>query len=186
MTSPPSRDVPTIDMSHLPAGIDAPTLGRLASMVFHAMHNAVMITDTGNRIVMVNRSFEQVTGYAAAEVQGQNPRILPSGRHPPKFYAELWRSLNETGKWSGDMPDRHKDGPVSEKEVHITVVRDAAGRPADHIAIFHDITKRKSFENSLREREQLLRTLIASTPDFVLIKDAAGRWLIANQAARKL
>ncbi len=186
MTGKNFHEIPMIGAHPASNGVVSPPLAELSAMVFHATHNAVMITDAGNRIVVVNRSFEQVTGYAAAEVQGKNPRMLSSGQHTQEFYAELWRSLNETGTWSGDMQDRHKDGHVYEKEVHITLLRDAAGQPAYHIAIFHDITQRKRFENSLREREQLLRTLIDSTPDFVLVKDAASRWLIANQAARQL
>lgn len=168
------------------ATADAPESIDLRAATFNTTHNAVMITDVRNRILLVNPSFEKLTGYTLAEVKGKDPSVLSSGRHPTSFYAELWHSLNTTGRWSGDMLDRRKDGHVYEKELHISLVRDATGQTAYHIGIFHDITKRKRFEQSLREREELLRTLIDSTPDIVQVKDGDGRWLIANKAALEL
>ncbi|MEJ2748049.1 MAG: PAS domain S-box protein [Anaerolineae bacterium] len=49
----------------------------------------------------------------------------------------------------------------------------------------HLIT-RKWAEEALRENEQLLRTLINSTPDFICFKDGKGRWLEANESGLEL
>ncbi|MEZ7891449.1 MAG: PAS domain S-box protein [Candidatus Wallbacteria bacterium] len=54
------------------------------------------------------------------------------------------------------------------------------------VTIITDITERKKTEASLRENEKLLRTLINSMPDIVCFKDAAGRWLEANEFTLKL
>ena len=54
---------------------------------------AIMITDADARIVCVNRAFEQITGYASAEVIGRNPRLLASGNTPQETYATMWRIL---------------------------------------------------------------------------------------------
>ncbi|MBW4574424.1 MAG: PAS domain S-box protein [Aphanothece sp. CMT-3BRIN-NPC111] len=45
-----------------------------------------------------------------------------------------------------------------------------------------DILERQRTEVSLREREELLRTLIDATPDVISFKDGGGRWLESNQA----
>ncbi|MBI1941000.1 MAG: PAS domain S-box protein, partial [Acidobacteria bacterium] len=62
---------------------------RLSSAVEQTAES-VMITDLAGRIVYVNPAFERVTGYRRAEVMGNNPRILKSGRHDSAFYHGLW------------------------------------------------------------------------------------------------
>src|SRR5690349_7896347 len=58
---------------------------RLVGRALDQAVEAVVITDRSGRIVEVNDSFERVTGYTQAEVLGQNPRLLKSGKQPPEF-----------------------------------------------------------------------------------------------------
>lgn len=50
----------------------------------------------------------------------------------------------------------------------------------------HEITAMKALEHALSDNERLMRTLIDATPDFIVIKDADGRWLLANESALDL
>jgi len=56
----------------------------------------------------------------------------------------------------------------------------------ENLWIYQDITLRKKDEESLRESEQRLRTLINATPDIICFKDGNGRWLIANDSDLEL
>lgn len=47
----------------------------------------------------------------------------------------------------------------------------------------HEVTIMKALEHALSDNERLMRTLIDATPDFIVIKDPQGRWLLANEAA---
>jgi PAS domain S-box-containing protein len=47
-------------------------------------------------------------------------------------------------------------------------------------------TERKPAEESLRESEERLRSLIDATPDIVCFKDGEGRWLEANKATLEI
>ncbi|MDA3878305.1 MAG: PAS domain-containing protein, partial [Halothiobacillus sp.] len=47
----------------------------------------------------------------------------------------------------------------------------------------HEITAIKALEHALSDNERLMRTLIDATPDFIVIKDAQGHWLLANESA---
>ncbi|MGE5630830.1 MAG: PAS domain S-box protein [Caulobacteraceae bacterium] len=49
--------------------------------------------------------------------------------------------------------------------------------------MFKNIRKRKSVEESLLEREELLRTLINGTPDLIFFKDNDGKYIEFNDAA---
>ena len=77
---------------------------RVAAATFETQE-AILITDANSRIVQVNRAFTEITGYAAAEVIGQNPRILSAGRHDKAFYDEMWGQILENGSWTGEVWD---------------------------------------------------------------------------------
>ena len=84
-------------------------LARLATAVDQAAE-AVVLTDLEGAILYVNPAFERITGYAAAEAMGQNPRLLKSGLHDPAFYAELWSVVRSGKTWEGRFTNRRKDG----------------------------------------------------------------------------
>jgi PAS domain S-box-containing protein len=50
----------------------------------------LIITDLTGAIEYVNPAFIKVTGHAATEVMGKNPRLLKSGELPSAAYQELW------------------------------------------------------------------------------------------------
>jgi diguanylate cyclase (GGDEF)-like protein/PAS domain S-box-containing protein len=122
---------------------------RLWAMVHAASNEAIVITDAENRILTVNRAFTRLTGYAADEVIGQNPRMLSSGRETREFYAAMWQELKQRDCWSGEVEDRRKDGSLYPKWLSISVVRGADGRPVNYIGLFADITERKQNEERL-------------------------------------
>lgn len=119
---------------------------RLSSIVFDHAGEAIMVTDGSNRILHVNRAFERMTGYSGAEVLGQSPKILASGRHGPEFYQELWHSVSTTGSWSGEIWNRRRNGDIYPEWLRITAVRDGDGPPDHYIAMFSDISDRKALE----------------------------------------
>ena len=47
-------------------------------------------------------------------------------------------------------------------------------------AFVHDITARKRAEKALADERNLLRSLIDNMPDYVYVKDAAGRYVLGN------
>src|SRR3546814_3346745 len=49
---------------------------RLAKVVFEQTVEAIVVSDQRDRIVMVNPAFESLTGYAAVEVIGKNPKQI--------------------------------------------------------------------------------------------------------------
>ena len=110
---------------------------------------AIIITDAGARIVYVNHSFTKVTGYTLKDVAGKTPRMLHSGRQAAGFYARMWRDLDASGKWQGEIWNRRKNGEIYPEWLSITAVRNGAGKVENYLAIFSDITLRKREEQEL-------------------------------------
>ena len=119
---------------------------RLASVVFEQSVEAVIILDTEERIVSVNRSFTEVTGYSYEEVINQTPRILKSGRQDKAFYRAMWQQIKDYGHWQGEIWNRRKSGEIYPEWLSVSTVRDENGNVINYVGIFSDITERKQQE----------------------------------------
>lgn len=122
---------------------------RFTQRVFESTDQAMVITDAAADIIAVNQAFTRLTGYAADEVIGRNPRLLQSGRHGREFYQHMWDSLLSTGRWHGDIWDRCKDGSCYPKFLSISAIRDEQGATTHYCGFFYDISERKTIEEKL-------------------------------------
>ncbi len=118
----------------------------LASMVYENSSESMMVTDADGDIITINPAFTKTTGYALAEVQGKNSRILNSGRHEPAFFQELWTAINTSGTWQGEVWDKRKNGEIYPKWLTINTTFNADGTPHRRVALFSDITEKKKSE----------------------------------------
>ncbi|MBL8487028.1 MAG: EAL domain-containing protein [Rhodocyclaceae bacterium] len=128
----------------------ADTQLRLFANVFAHSGEAILVTDSANRIIAVNESFTRLTGYGPEEAIGEDPRILAAGRLSEDAYRTMWRAIQSEGYWAGEIWDRRKDGSCYPKWLTITVLKDAEGRITHHIGIFTDISERKATEERIR------------------------------------
>jgi PAS domain S-box-containing protein len=109
----------------------------------------VVITDPKARILAVNRAYSDITGYDEAEILGQNPRILQSGRHDRAFYQTLWTSVRNAGYWQGELWNRRKNGEIYPQWLTISVVHDGRGEATHYVGVLTDISQIKSAEERL-------------------------------------
>ncbi len=119
---------------------------RQLSLVVENNTEGMMVTDMDGKILAVNRAFTQISGYTEAEVLGENPRILQSGLHKPKFYRDLWAQLLETGLWQGEIWNRNKNGKVYPEWLTIRRLEDDQGKFKSYVAIFSDLSTQKAQE----------------------------------------
>ncbi len=115
----------------------------LAAKVFEQSGEGILITDARRTIIMVNRAFTAITGYDEADVLGQSPRMLASGRHDAAFYRAMWETLAAEGRWQGEVWNRRKDGSLYPEELTVIRVLDAKGEVTHYIGSFSDITRHK-------------------------------------------
>lgn len=116
---------------------------------------SVVITNTEGCIEYVNPKFCEVTGYAHAELLGQNPRVLKSGETDAACYAEMWRAISEGGEWHGEFHNQRKDGTLFWEAATISGIRDAHGRVSHYLGVKEDITEKKELEGQLLQAQKL-------------------------------
>jgi PAS domain S-box-containing protein len=118
----------------------------------------VMVTDANNRILRVNRSFEEITGYTNEDAIGKTPGMLHSGRHDKEFYRTMWQVLQRDRFWSGEVWNRNKSGTIYPEWLTITAVLGAEGQVTNYVGIFSDISERKAGEEQLRKLTAHIQT----------------------------
>ena len=145
---------------------------RLAGAVFDSSREAIIVCDMENRIIAVNPAFSLITGYTEAEVLGQNPRLLQSGRTSMTDYAAMWRSLGQHGYWQGEFHNRRKDGTDYFVLVAISAVRDDQGRTTHYVGIESDISAMKAAED--RIEHLAYHDALTSLPNRLLLQERAN------------
>lgn len=123
-------------------------LNLLTSALEHA-HDGIIITDVNEKIVEINPSFTEITGYSPEDILGQTPRILKSGYQDSSYYAAMWKTLHDKGYWRGEVWNRKKTGEVYPEILTISAVYGAQNEITHYIGIFTDITILKEHQRYL-------------------------------------
>ena len=124
---------------------------RQAAVVYENITEGIVVTDAQGTIQSVNPAFTRITLYAREEVIGSNPRILHSNRHDREFYAAMWGSLLESGRWQGEIWNRRKNGEIYPQWLNISAIHDERGRTTNYIGVTWDITELKAAERKKEE-----------------------------------
>ena len=82
----------------------------LIAQVFESSHEAIVIADAEGRILRVNRSFVEISGYQSEQVMG---RSLLFNRAPLRDATDpddIWQTLAQSGHWQGEIWRRGRNG----------------------------------------------------------------------------
>ena len=148
-----------VDVNNADIGEMAQNFNRLVDKLEHANERlqlfvkmfdnsgeAIIITDAHRKIIAVNPAFFNITEYTEEDVIGNDPGMLSSGRQDAKFYQAMWKSIDETGLWQGEIWNRRKGGEIYPEWLSVGTVKNPQGEVINYVALFSDITKRKEAE----------------------------------------
>lgn len=121
----------------------------IAAVTFESQEG-VIVTDTNNNILKVNRSFTEITGYTTEDAVGNTPAMLHSGRQGKDFYRNMWQILERDRFWSGEIWNRRKNGEIYPEWLAITAVVGVEGKVTNYVGIFSDITERKAMDAEIQ------------------------------------
>jgi diguanylate cyclase (GGDEF)-like protein/PAS domain S-box-containing protein len=121
----------------------------LLELLFNRVHEGIIITDAENVIVDVNDTLCEITGYSRAELIGNRPNILSSGKQSKAFYSEMWQSLSQNSFWRGEVWNRKKDGSFYAEVLTIHRTTDPQSGELFHLGLVSDITMLKQHQAEL-------------------------------------
>ncbi|MGQ3032213.1 MAG: PAS domain-containing protein, partial [Ferrovibrionaceae bacterium] len=160
---------------------------QLRTVIDTAVDGMVIIDATG-RIELFNPACERLFGYGAAEVIGQNVRILmPEPYHGEHDgYLANYRRTGEA-KIIGigrEVVGRRKDGSTFPMDLSVGETREGAN--SLFIGIIRDISRRKADEAALQESAAMLRAVVDTAVDGVIVIDETGLIELFNPACEQL
>ena len=140
----------------------------------NAIADRVAITDLQGKILDVNQAMLDFHGRRRQELVGRNflDLVAPGDRE------RIWKCFSDTLERGFSSAFEFKSLSPSGKEyfseVNALVIRDAAGRPLEAVAVIRDISHRKEVERKLAESEEMYRNLIDNIQEAVFMIDQDG------------
>ena len=125
---------------------------------------AMLITDAkqpDNPLLYVNKAFESLTGYTAAEVLGRNCRFMQGEATEPADVDKIRQAVAEQRDVSVDILNYRKDGSAFWNALYISPVRNTAGEVVYFFGSQLDASDKKSAELDLRQAKLGLETAVA-------------------------
>ena len=156
--------------------------GRLL-ITLRSIGDAVVSTDTGGRVLMLNRVAEELTGYTQAEAAGRPLRevfniINESSGEPAE---DPVRKVIETGMIVGLANHTalvRRDGTRLSIADSAAPVRSEAGELLGVVLVFRDVTEERRAETALARSEEKYRNLFMNMTEEVhfwrLVRDQHG------------
>lgn len=123
---------------------------RLLSTIADSEGNIVIITDAERRTEWVNQGCINLTGYTQEELLGKNPGEVLQGTNPDQeLKRQITDALNKGESYEGEILSYCKDGTPYWIQMHIHPVHNGQGRLTHFVAIEHNVTERRLFEERL-------------------------------------
>lgn len=116
----------------------------LLAAVARRTGNAVIVTDSQQRIEWVNDGFVRLTGYSSEDVVGRVPRdVLQGPDSDPVARAHMAAAIRAEQPFDAEILNYGKDGHQYWVRIEAEPTRDASGSVTGYIAVETDITERR-------------------------------------------
>jgi diguanylate cyclase (GGDEF)-like protein/PAS domain S-box-containing protein len=127
----------------------------LTQSVFQHLHEGLLITDPEHRVLEVNPTYSQITGYPRDELVGAVPpllRMIEADTERNAQLAKMSAALGVDGSWRGELRHVQRSGEPGLLQLAISVVRNADGSVRNHVLAITDITHtREQWEQLQRQ-----------------------------------
>lgn len=159
---------------------------RFLATLIERMQEAVITVDIDLRIRTWSAGAELVYGWKAAEVIGTPVRSLLQPDLPEAEARAFATRLAVAGKDRVVVRQRRKDGTHIIVDSNVAALRDAAGHATGFLGVCRDVTAQKATERALRENEERYRSVIATSGEGIVLRQADGVISAYNRAAERI
>jgi PAS domain S-box-containing protein len=151
--------------------------------IFEEAIVGIFQTTPEDRFLSVNPAMARMLGYDSPEEMLTSLHDVVSNLYvDPARREEFKLLMNELGVVERfEFRVHGREGREFWISENARAICDTAGTVLYYVGSMEDITERKRAEEALLAERQLLRTLIDNMPDYIYVKDAASRFLVANR-----
>ncbi|HBY98860.1 MAG TPA: hypothetical protein DEP84_33760 [Chloroflexi bacterium] len=120
--------------------------------VIEQMREGMLVLDTRQRIVDLNRAAEKILGLPVARVKGCHAvQVLPAYRDLSARLADPLAAQFEISIGTGHTAQYYA--------LHLSPLKDQRGFPLGHLILFHDVTEQQRAQAQLLEQQRVVATL---------------------------
>ncbi|MEW5755323.1 MAG: EAL domain-containing protein [Pseudomonadota bacterium] len=141
---------------------------QIAATAFES-NEGLFISDQEGRILRINKSFSDLTGYLPDEVKHQTPEMLMLASGDKSHFKRIWIAVQEVGHWKGEEIFIRRDGEHINVALSISAVRDKEGAIINYVFHFQDISARKEAES--RIKHMVYHDALTNLPNRLLVMD---------------
>ena len=149
-------------------------------------HAIVSITDEYGTLIYANEKFCEISKYQAAELIGQNHRIVNSRHHSKEFFKNLWHTIQSGSVWHGEICNVDKEGGYYWTNATIVPFLNQDNKPYQYISIRTDVTEQLQLREKIEASQALLQNIMNTLGEGVFTLDAGGLCTFMNPEAEKI
>jgi PAS domain S-box-containing protein len=139
-------------------------------------------TTPDGRVLMANPALIYMLGFETFEELARR-NLAEEGFEPEYPRRGFQQQIEHDGEIRGlESAWKRKDGSKVFLRESARLVRDESGKPIYYEGAVEDVTERRRAEEAQRRSEQLLRTVIDATPDWIFAKDRTFHYVLANKS----
>jgi PAS domain S-box-containing protein len=147
----------------------------------HAIADGLITTDESGCIVALNHAAEKIFRSTQRELSGAHLSVLMPDEWNEGLTGDGVRDIVGAIGTGAELLGRRGDGSAFMMELSATMTADGTA-----IAAVRDITSRREIEDALRHSERLHRSVFAALHEAVMVVDADGVVIAANDRAKEL
>jgi len=147
--------------------------------------DAVFVKDRAGRYLLFNDAAASFVGKPVEEVIGRDDTLLfdPAGAQLLMDYDRRVMELNRIVTYEEPLTAA---GVTRTYQATKAPYRDGDGNVIGVIGISRDITEQKKAEVALLQEREFMRLVLDTDPNLIFVKDADGRFVLANKAIADL
>jgi PAS domain S-box-containing protein len=128
---------------------------RRQALLFENFYDGVVVADLAGRILDFNPSAERMFGHGKADAVGLTLFSLLHPGELDSLTSVIQDALERTGRWTGEVEFRRRDGTACSCECVMVPLRDTEGRAIASVMVLRDITERKHLQARLVMADRL-------------------------------
>lgn len=160
---------------------DAMDLGSITS-ILSTVTDGIVLTDKACRVLYVNQSFTDLTGYSSTDLTGQTCSVLQGPGTDPSEIDAIRAAICANRPYSGEILNHTRSGETFWNGLTITPIFQQ-GELSGFLGIIRDSTAHKSALEAQASRERLYRFLFEHVQAGIVLHRASTEIIYANQSA---